>query len=178
MKWSKSYTAMAVAAVATAALILFAPEDSGDAVSAPTKSRPVVVSKQSATAVQAAGYAGDVGLLASSRNRVTLLEDSAARLFSKGSWFVPPPPPKPMPVVAPPPPPPPKAPALPYVFLGKYSEGDLQLVILSRGNRVVTASKGDVLENIYRIDRIEANNVIFTYLPLNTSQTLATGGNP
>jgi hypothetical protein len=66
---------------------------------------------------------------------------------------------------------------LPYTFLGKYSEGELQLVILAKGNRVVTASKGDVLENTYRIDRIEANNVIFTYLPLNTSQTLTTGSN-
>jgi hypothetical protein len=172
MKWSMTHTGMAVAAAATAALILFAPEDTGDTVSVPTKSRPVVVPKKSAPPVP---DAGEGGLLASARSRVTLLEDSAERLFSKGTWFVPPPPPKPVPVVAPPPPPPPTAPALPYIFLGKYSEGELQLVILSRGNRVITASKGDVLDNMYRIERIEANNVIFTYLPLNTSQTLTTG---
>jgi hypothetical protein len=59
--------------------------------------------------------------------------------------------------------------------LGKYLEGDTQLVILSQGNRVLTASPGEMLEKIYRIERIEANNVVFTYLPLGTSQTLSTG---
>jgi hypothetical protein len=59
--------------------------------------------------------------------------------------------------------------------LGKYLEGDVQLVILTQGNRVLTASPGDVLEKTYRIERIEASNVVFTYLPLGTSQTLSTG---
>jgi hypothetical protein len=49
------------------------------------------------------------------------------------------------------------------------------LVILTQGNRVLTASPGDVLEKTYRIERIEASNVVFTYLPLGTSQTLSTG---
>jgi hypothetical protein len=178
MKWSMSHIGMGVAAVATAALIVFAPEDAQDAVSVPTKSRSVAAPRRASDVPPTGQVVGEGGLLASARSRVTLMEDSAERLFSRGSWFVPPPPSKPAPVVAPPPPPPPTAPDLPYTFLGKYSEGDLQLVILSRGNRVITASRGDVLENMYRIDRIEANNVIFTYLPLNTSQTLATGGNP
>jgi hypothetical protein len=165
---------MAVAAVATAGLILFAPEDTGDSLSAPAKSRPVVVAKPTVAVVP---VTGDSELLVSARSRSTLQEDATAKIFSKGTWFVPPPPPKPVPVVPPPPPPPPTAPPLPYTFLGKYSEGELQLVVLAKGNRVITASKGDVLENIYKIDRIEANNVIFTYLPLNTSQTLTTGSN-
>jgi hypothetical protein len=40
---------------------------------------------------------------------------------------------------------------------------------------VVTAAQGDVLENTYRIDRIETSKVTFTYLPLGTSQSLSTG---
>jgi hypothetical protein len=64
---------------------------------------------------------------------------------------------------------------LPFVYLGKYLEGNLQLVILNQGNRVLTASPGDVIEKIYRIERIEASNVVFTYLPLGTSQSLSTG---
>lgn len=174
MKWSMSHTGMAFAALATAALIMFAPQDSEGVVSAPKKPGSVVIQRQSAVTVP---NAIDSSLLATSRSRVALLENSAGRLFSSGTWFVPPPMPKLLPVVAPPPPLP-TAPALPYSYLGKYSEGDLQLVILSRGNRVVTASSGDVLENMYRIDRIETNNVIFTYLPLSISQTLVTGSNP
>jgi len=60
--------------------------------------------------------------------------------------------------------------------LGKYTEGDLQMVIMTRGDRVITASAGDVLENTYRLERIEPNTVVFTYLPLGSSQSLSTGG--
>jgi hypothetical protein len=49
-------------------------------------------------------------------------------------------------------------------------------VILTRGNRVVTAEAGDVLEKVYKIERIEANKVTLTYLPLGTTQSLSTGG--
>jgi hypothetical protein len=41
---------------------------------------------------------------------------------------------------------------------------------------VITAAQGEVLEKIYRIERIEASKVTFTYLPLGTSQSLSTGG--
>jgi hypothetical protein len=64
---------------------------------------------------------------------------------------------------------------LPFVYLGKYLEGDLQLVILTQGNRVLTVSPGEVIEKNYRIERIEATNVVFTYLPLSISQSLSTG---
>jgi hypothetical protein len=49
------------------------------------------------------------------------------------------------------------------------------VVILLRGNRVITASKGDVLENAYRIDQIEPSSVQFMYLPLGIPQSLSTG---
>jgi hypothetical protein len=59
--------------------------------------------------------------------------------------------------------------------MGRFEQGDTNLVILTRGNRVITAAQGDVLENTYRIDRIEASKVTFIYLPLGTSQSLPTG---
>ena len=98
---------------------------------------------------------------------------TADPLFASSSWVVAPPPPPPAP--PPPPPPPPTAPPLPYVFMGRFEQGGNQLVILTRGNRVVTAAQGDVLENSYRIDRIEASKVTMTYLPLGTTQFLPTG---
>jgi hypothetical protein len=65
---------------------------------------------------------------------------------------------------------------LPYAFLGKYAEGSLQVVILTRGGRVITASQGDVLDSVYRVDRIEPATIQMTYLPMNIPQSLSTGG--
>jgi hypothetical protein len=59
--------------------------------------------------------------------------------------------------------------------MGRFEQGDTKVVILTRGNRVVTATQGEVLENTYRIDRIEASKVIFTYMPMGTTQSLSTG---
>jgi hypothetical protein len=59
--------------------------------------------------------------------------------------------------------------------MGRFEQGDSNLVILMRGTRVVSTAQGDVLENTYRVDRIEASKVTFTYLPLGTSQSLPTG---
>ncbi|MEB0023904.1 hypothetical protein QN370_19180, partial [Actimicrobium sp. CCI2.3] len=76
------------------------------------------------------------------------------------------------------PPPPPTAPPLPYVFMGKFDQADSHVVILTRGTRVHTVSEGDVLENTYRIEHIEANKVTFIYLPLGISQSLPIAGSP
>ncbi len=98
---------------------------------------------------------------------------TADPLFASSTWVVAPPPPAPPP--PPPPPPPPTAPPLPYVFMGRFEQDGSKLVILTRGNRVVTAAQGDVLEKTYRIDRIEASKVTMTYLPLGSTQFLPTG---
>ena len=87
----------------------------------------------------------------------------------------PPPPGAPAASPPPPPPPPPSAPPLPFINLGKYLEGDVQLVILNQGGRVLTVAPGEVLDKNYRIERIEASNVVIKYLPLGISQTLSTG---
>jgi hypothetical protein len=67
---------------------------------------------------------------------------------------------------------------LPFTFLGKYTEGSVQLLILSRGNRVITAGQGDVVDNQYRIERIDPNSAQLMYLPLGIPQTLSTGSSP
>jgi hypothetical protein len=96
-------------------------------------------------------------------------------LFKPTSWYVPPPAPPPPPPVPPPPPPVPTAPALPYVYLGQIIEDQQVQVILSRGNRVVTALVGEVIEKIYRLESATGSLLTFVYLPLDIRQTLATG---
>lgn len=171
---------IAAGAALTAALIWFAPGQGEQAVSEPAKGggnvpklRPVAaVTSPLDTAAKAMDPA-----LKGAQDRGSLNQKEAELLFARSTWVVLPPPPPPAPAPPPPPPPPPPtAPPLPYVFMGKFEQGDSQVVIMTRGNRVVTASQGDVLENLYRVDRIEASKVTFTYLPLGTSQSLSTGG--
>ena len=93
--------------------------------------------------------------------------------FGATSWYVPPPPP---PLQPPAPPPVPTAPPLPFTYLGRYEDAPTQLAILVNGERMYTVAAGDVIEGIYRIERVTPGMVELTYLPLNIKQTLGTGG--
>ena len=174
MKITRSRLLTVAAAVLTALLLWFAPHDEPASVSEAVKStKPRAAQPAGMTRTQPPAAADSQ--LAVAAERPTVGEGLAGDLFAQSTWVVaPPPPPAPPPPGPPPPPPAPTAPALPFVYLGKYSEGNVQLVILSRGNRVLTAAQGDVIETNYRIERIEPAKVLFTYLPLGTAQSLAT----
>jgi hypothetical protein len=92
--------------------------------------------------------------------------------FGTTTWYVPPPPPPPAP---PPPPPVPTAPPMPFTYLGRYEDALTRLVILTKGERMYTVAEGDVIENMYRIERVTTSMVEMTYMPLNIKQTLGTG---
>ena len=96
----------------------------------------------------------------------TAVED----VFAAKSWFVPPPPPKPVP------PPPPAPPPLPFIYMGKLLEGDKLTVFLTKQDRHYAVKAGDTLDGAYRVESVNARQVIFTYLPLNMQQTLTLGG--
>jgi hypothetical protein len=68
---------------------------------------------------------------------------------------------------------PPQAPAVPYAYLGKWSERDRVTVILGREGHTYLARAGEVLDETWRIDSIEATSLAITYLPLDVRQTLA-----
>lgn len=95
-----------------------------------------------------------------------------ANAFSSRSWYVPPPPPPPPPKVVPPPP---SAPPLPFAYLGRYIDADVQTFFLVRGDRVITARAGDILDGLYRVDGVEGSSLVLTYLPLNTRQPIEVG---
>lgn len=92
--------------------------------------------------------------------------------FGATSWYVPPPPPPP---VKPAPPPPPSAPPMPFTYLGLYEGAVGQVIMLVKGDHVYTVSVGDVIENTYRVERVEQGMVELTYLPLNIKQSINTG---
>jgi hypothetical protein len=95
--------------------------------------------------------------------------------FVKKSWYIAPPPPPPVKPPPPPPPPPPTAPPLPYTYLGSYSEGGARLIILVKGDSVLTVKSGDVLEGRYRVGGVVGNQLEIVYLPLDIKQTLNVG---
>lgn len=169
---------LAAGAALTAGLIWFAPVEDGAGVSEPSKAGAAPklrVANASSSPLEAAAINLDQ-TLHPAQDRGSLKKKETGALFAKSTWELPPPPPRPAPPPPPPPPVVPTAPPLPFVFMGKFEQGDTQLVILNKGNRVINASQGDVLDKTYRIDRIEASKVTFTYLPLGTSQSLSTGG--
>lgn len=99
---------------------------------------------------------------------------AAGNPFGAISWYVPPPPPPPP---APPKyvPPPPTAPPMPFSFFGRYEEGDTQIILLVKGERIYTVSAGDVIDNTYRVEGLAGGRLELTYLPLNIKQTISTG---
>ncbi|HSJ80099.1 MAG TPA: hypothetical protein VK910_02710 [Thiobacillus sp.] len=99
---------------------------------------------------------------------------AAGNPFGAMSWYVPPPPPPPAPprVV---PPSPPTAPPMPFSFFGRYEEGETQIILLVRGERIYTVSAGDVIDNTYRVEGLAGGRLELIYLPLNIKQTISTG---
>ncbi len=105
-----------------------------------------------------------------------------ANAFAPKSWVVaapPPPTPPPPPVVPPPSPSPPQAPPLPFKYVGALNvSADLTYWYLLKGERLVVAATGEVIDNTHRIDGADAGQLRFTYLPLAQRQALAIGGTP
>jgi hypothetical protein len=97
------------------------------------------------------------------------LAETDTPLFSSHSWE--PPPPK-VKAARPSPPPKPVAPPLPYTFAGRMLQDGSVYVFLARGDRVITAKQGDMVDALYRVDSITETQVALTYVPLNEKQTL------
>ena len=66
----------------------------------------------------------------------------------------------------------PTAPPLPFRYVGKAIEDGKLAVFLQRGEDSYSVSKGQKLDNEYRVDRVSETKVVFTYLPLKTKQVL------
>jgi hypothetical protein len=176
MKPALSRTLLALGAVATAALIWFAPTDDG--ISTPSGER----AKRGGKTTAARSTPAKVTAATPGTARVrpgTLdaperapLAENVPDLFKSVSWYVPPPPPPPPP---PEPPPVPTAPPLPFTYLGQYVDGDTALILLMRGDRLLSVAPGDIIDRVYQVGRLGAGQLTFLYLPLHVEQSLTTG---
>jgi hypothetical protein len=107
--------------------------------------------------------------------RTAVSPDGAGNPFQVLSWLPPAPPPPHPQTAAAPPPPPPSAPPLPFAFVGVLDgAADKPRVFLSRDDRLLIVSPGDVIDEQYRVEAIAATDVVLTYLPLDQKQILST----
>jgi hypothetical protein len=95
-------------------------------------------------------------------------------LFGPRSWQPPRAAPKPLP--PPPPPPPPQAPPLPFAYMGRWIENGATIVYLQRQNQNYVVRQGDTLDGVYRVESIDDNAMVLTYLPLGKRQVFAFTG--
>lgn len=103
------------------------------------------------------------------RNR-EILAEKPTDLFPVHSWavIVPVAKAKPMPQ------PPPVAPPTPFTYMGKMEDGPKgTLIFLMANNKVYSVSKGENVDAFWRLDGEDANQLMFTFLPLNLPQTLS-----
>ncbi|MDO8777736.1 MAG: hypothetical protein Q7K57_55275 [Burkholderiaceae bacterium] len=82
----------------------------------------------------------------------------------------------PVPSGPPPPPPAPVAPPLPFTAVGfiqgkKIGDGQQQTFI-QQGDKLTVIRQGDTINSTYRVDDINTERVVVTYLPLGQKQSL------
>lgn len=98
------------------------------------------------------------------------LTEKTANLFPVHSWVVV----APIPKIKPAPPPAPVAPPTPFVYMGKLEDGPKGTqIFLMANNKVYTVVKGEKVDAFWRLDGEDANQLLFTFLPLNLPQTLS-----
>lgn len=90
--------------------------------------------------------------------------------LSPNAWL-----PPPAPSAKPEPPPPPMAPPFPYAYLGRVDDAGKASILMGRGDKSVTAQTGDLIDGVWRVDKIAAHHIEVTYQPLGQRQTLSAG---
>ena len=71
--------------------------------------------------------------------------------------------------------PPPSAPPLPFVYMGKLMSDDERQIFLLQGERNLIVHEGDVIDAIYRVEKLSDAGVTFVHLPTGIRQDLPIG---
>lgn len=128
----------------------------------------LVMSAPAASAQTADGTNPDGGVALEKLHRSNDAPEPGG-LFGPKSWA----PPVREKKVAPPPPPPPEPPPLPYAYLGKWTENDETLIVLSKQRENVLVRGGETLDDIYRVESVGESELVLRYLPLDVTQVLS-----
>jgi len=66
-------------------------------------------------------------------------------------------------------------PPLPFTYIGQLDDGTYTMIFLAEGDRNLSVRKGDVIDDKYRVEDINENELVLVYLPQNARQTLQIG---
>jgi len=66
----------------------------------------------------------------------------------------------------------PAAPTLPFIYLGKELRDGRWTVFLAENESTWILHEGDVVDSVYRVERIDPPNMTLIYLPLHENQSL------
>lgn len=72
------------------------------------------------------------------------------------------------------PPPKPTAPPLPFSYFGRMVnlEGKTIFFVVNQQKKLISLERGEIIESLYKVDAIDASEIVFTYLPLKEKQVL------
>jgi hypothetical protein len=138
----------------------FVPTDSAE------KSEPLAAHASQLVAPSPAKHSSSDDVLPIAITRPLTVEPTS-NPFSASSWL---PPPLPPPPAAPPAPPSP--PQIPFNYLGRLDDGDKLAALLGESDVTHAGKVGDVINSVWRIERISEQSIDFTYLPLDAQVPL------
>ncbi len=115
-----------------------------------------------------------VAVSASAPELTRVVAETRGEAFVTLSWLPPPPPVVIAPPAPPPKPAPPMAPPLPFTFVGLLEKGAAHpLAFVAKGEALLVVAAGDTIDNnTYRVDVLNAEKIVLTYLPMGIQQTL------
>jgi len=67
------------------------------------------------------------------------------------------------------------APPFPYTYLGRVDDAGKASVLVGRADKSITAQAGDLIDGIWRVDKITERSIELIYEPLGQRQTLSAG---
>lgn len=70
----------------------------------------------------------------------------------------------------------PVAPPLPFTYLGKMTEEGQITVYVAKPGRNYALRGGEIIDGMYKVQSIDAQKIIFNYIPLSSEQILVTRG--
>jgi hypothetical protein len=69
----------------------------------------------------------------------------------------------------------PQAPPLPFLSVGRYSDGATDVFFLQQGIKNIAVHIDEVIDQNYKVESFDGNTLSFRYIPLNLLQTLEIG---
>lgn len=122
----------------------------------------------------AIGVARERDAMLAPPERSRAVPESRGDAFANLSWLPPAPPVQVAPPPQPPKPTPPTAPPLPFTFVGLMEQGAARpQAFLAKGDVLLVVAAGDTIDNnTYRVETLNPQQIVITYLPMNARQTL------